>query len=404
MTFRQILIAINAAAVLAIVVIVVSRVLNVRRNPEIGSPQNLTEFVDDEELEGRRLERSLGWALLFVVVIAVSLPLYFLFEPSRQSSAVEGFEERAVERGATFYANASMPEYDPTVSLLCADCHSTDLSGGTAPFTLTSEDPSCDPEAEPSADQPQCLPQQVSWQAPPLDTVLLRFPEEQVREIIINGRPGTPMPAWGVESEKGILNEQGITDLLAFLESRQLTPDEARQRSTEEFNGTREQATATVDSAQTALSEAQAALAEAPDDEGLQEDVAVAEANLAWAQSWLAQVEGASDGQLLFQLNCARCHTKNWSIFDPAAAPPFAWMAPGLQGGGAFGPNLTDGAELRQFPGMEGPSEQQVFVAQGVERDEQYGTRGISSGRMPHFDSILTEEQITAIVEYERGL
>ena len=35
---------------------------------------------------------------------------------------------------------------------------------------------------------------------------------------------------------------------------------------------------------------------------------------------------------------------------------------------------------------------------------EQYGQRGIASGRMPYFGDMLTEEQIKAVVDYERGL
>ena len=404
MSFRQILIAINVAAVIAIVVIIVARVISLRRNPAVPSPQNQTEFLDDEELESRRLERSLGWSLLFVAVIAVSLPVYFLFEPSRQSSAEEGFEERAVERGATYYANASMPEYDATLSLLCADCHGADLKGGSAPFVLTSEDATCDPLAEPSADRPECLPQPVTWQAPALDTALLKYSEEQVREIIIFGRPGTPMPPWGLESDEGVLNEQGITDLIAFIESKQISSEDAKREGQDALDGYRANAEDAVESTRSALESAQAALAESPDDEALQRSVTVADANLEWAEAWLADVTAAGDGEILFQINCARCHTKNWSIFDPTTAPLFPWMAPGPQGGGAYGPNLTGGAELRQFPGMTGPSLQYDFVAQGAERDKAYGVRGIASGRMPHYDSMLTQEQIESIVEYERGL
>lgn len=404
MTFRQILIAINVTAVVAIIGIIASRVISVRRNPESTAPQNRTEFLEDDDLEGRRLERSLGWSLVFVVVIALSLPLYFLFEPSRQSSAEEAFDERAVERGATFYASETMPTYDATSSLLCANCHGTDLGGGSTPYVLNTEHPDCDPLAEPSADRPECLPQTVTWQAPPLDTVLLRYSEDQVREIIINGRPGTPMPAWGVASEKGVLNEQGISDLIAFLESEQITPEEAKRQAEEALAGYPERAADAVASTQQALTDARAELAENPADAGLQDNVTVAEANSAWAQAWQAEVSTASDGELLFQLNCARCHTKNWSFFDPTTAPLFPWMAPGPPGGGAFGPNLTGGATLRQFPGQDGPEDHYEWVAVGAEPNELYGVRGVSSGRMPAFGEILTEEQITAIVEYERGL
>jgi mono/diheme cytochrome c family protein len=43
-------------------------------------------------------------------------------------------------------------------------------------------------------------------------------------------------------------------------------------------------------------------------------------------------------------------------------------------------------------------------VAQGVEPNKAYGVRGIASGRMPHFNQTLTENQIRQIVEYERSL
>ena len=43
----------------------------------------------------------------------------------------------------------------------------------------------------------------MTWQAPALDVVLLRYPRAQVVEIITFGRKGTPMPAWGVASGEG---------------------------------------------------------------------------------------------------------------------------------------------------------------------------------------------------------
>ena len=43
-------------------------------------------------------------------------------------------------------------------------------------------------------------------------------------------------------------------------------------------------------------------------------------------------------------------------------------------------------------------------LALGVPANNLYGVRGISSGRMPHFSKQLTDEQISAIVEYERSL
>jgi mono/diheme cytochrome c family protein len=72
-----------------------------------------------------------------------------------------------------------------------------------------------------------------------------------------------------------------------------------------------------------------------------------------------------------------------------------------VTGGGAYGPDLTGGATLRQFPTV---AQQISWVTDTVEIGKQYGQRGISSGRMPHFGDMLTADQISAIVNYERTL
>jgi mono/diheme cytochrome c family protein len=105
----------------------------------------------------------------------------------------------------------------------------------------------------------------------------------------------------------------------------------------------------------------------------------------------------ASEGEALFSLDlgsgaysCARCHTKGWSFGDPQ-----------VSGGGAMGPNLTGGAAVRQFPNA---AEQADFICKGSELGKKYGAQGQGSGKMPGFCGLLTQEQINAIVEYERGL
>jgi mono/diheme cytochrome c family protein/cytochrome c553 len=351
---RTTLIIVNLIAFATIGIIILWRVFSLRRNPEPRPPQNLTPFLPDEELEGRKLERVLFISLLTTAFIALTLFIYYVFEPSRSESADDQFLNQSIERGAILFANDQSDHYDPTRSLLCADCHGVDGRGGSTDFTIESDDPRCDPNAAVTAETPSyCLPSQVQWQAPPVDVALLRYSKEQVKEIVINGRPGTPMPPWGVASGKGVLNEQGIDDLVNYLESIKPSPEEAKERFTNQFEEAR------------------------------------------------AQNPGKSDGELLFELQCARCHTKNWSFYNPEdpVGPP-----PGPQGGGAFGPNLTGGDTLRQFAGPMGVEEQFEWVAEGAPPQEQYGVRGISTGRMPHFANILTREQIQAIVEYERGL
>lgn len=99
---------------------------------------------------------------------------------------------------------------------------------------------------------------------------------------------------------------------------------------------------------------------------------------------------GSTDGAALFEAFCARCHTQGESYGEPQ-----------VQGGGAYGPDLTGGATLRQFPTVQ---QQISWVSDTAPIGKQYGQRGISSGRMPFFSNTLTEDQIRAIVDYERTL
>ena len=66
------------------------------------------------------------------------------------------------------------------------------------------------------------------WKAPPLNTELLRFSPEEVEQIITYGRPGTPMQPFGVLGG-GAKNEQTIADLVAYIQSIQLTPTSRRR-------------------------------------------------------------------------------------------------------------------------------------------------------------------------------
>ncbi len=110
----------------------------------------------------------------------------------------------------------------------------------------------------------------------------------------------------------------------------------------------------------------------------------------------------ATDGQILFQNNCARCHTRGWSYFDPNE--PLSNPLPSPMGSGAYGPNLTNGDVDRQFPPPNGEPSCSPGSASACEQNQGYGIRGISSGRMPHFGSVLTKAQIEEIMAYERSL
>ena len=106
-------------------------------------------------------------------------------------------------------------------------------------FVVKSEDPLCDPnqtvDAKLAEEQPYCLPQQVAWAAPNLQVASLKYDRKQLTQIITYGRPGTPMPAWGVLSGKGALQEQSIQDLVNYVESLGTTPDKAQAAATKEL-------------------------------------------------------------------------------------------------------------------------------------------------------------------------
>lgn len=409
MSFRTALIVLTLVVFGLMAVYLVWRLVSVRRNPATKDPENLTPFLDDDGLEGPRLERALGWSLIFVMISALALPLYFVFEPGRQDRAAAAFDERAVERGAVLYANSQSEKYDATVSLLCANCHGVDGGGGQAPFVLQPELNICsDPANQSNPAVPQCLPVQVAWAAPALDTALLKYSQEEVYNILVWGRPGSPMPAWGVDSGKGVLNSQAINDLVAYLQSIQISPEKAKARSTAAVDSFRTQARENLEQQQEGLAAAQADLATARSRGAsadairtLEAEVVEATAVLASARAWADQVAAMGEGEVLFRLNCARCHTKGASYFDPdnLRLPP-----PPPPGSGAFGPSLRGGSTLLQFPGVAGEQEQFDWIALGAPANEGYGVRGISSGRMPYFVNVLSERQIKAIVAYERGL
>jgi hypothetical protein len=86
-------------------------------------------------------------------------------------------------------------------------------------------------------------------------------------------------------------------------------------------------------------------------------------------------------------------------------------------GGASTGFNLTNGLTHRQFESAES---QIAFVSKGSEDGKKYGVGGQGSGKMPGFginpnaetqpatmdanQVMLTQDQIAAIVAYERSL
>lgn len=310
-----------------------------RRTYEPGSDlvvaPNRKTYLNDDGLEGSRLTKYLWWAFAMLAISAVGLPVIWLREPFRQQGGgldrgAAYFDDVAVERGRElFQAPPGEPPKPREAHFGCETCHGPEGTGGTAQFTLVDQA------------HPDEIPVQVIWAAPALNTAMLRYRPEEVREIIVYGRAGTPMPPWGIKGG-GALNDQQINNLLAYLEHLALKPDKVKADNLAAYG---------------------------------------------------------VDGPKLFDAFCARCHTERASVSQKEgqpAPPPI-----GIPGGGAYGPSLAAGATLRQFPTVESQIE---WVGKTAKLGAAYGARGVSSGRMPHFENMLTPEQIAAVVAYERSL
>jgi cytochrome c553 len=336
---------------------------------EIELAPNRKPYLDDEQLETSKLDRTLRWALIALVIVAVGLPLYWLNEPSRQSGAVEGFQNKFVSRGERTYSEGSQ----------CENCHGPDGTGGQAPYTITDAD--------------NRFVAQVNWRAPALNTVLLRYSRDEVTFVINYGRPFSPMPGWGASVNKGPLNEQQISNVVDYLESIQLSPEEAQRE------------------AQVALAVKLGLLEQGETDDDV-------------IDAALAKIDynDPATGKALFNLDtaggayaCARCHTRGWSIIPDSVEPADADLSAYAgfpDGSGALGPNLTGGLVPRQFASVE---ELALFVSTGSVDGEAYGNNGIGSGKMPGFgdnpntenvenDGMMTQDMIEAIARYEASL
>src|SRR3977135_1103816 len=168
---------------IALIVFLVMAIVGSRRHKP-APPPNLTPYYDDETMEGPKLERFLGAAVIFSAILAASLPLYWLLEPTRQTKMNKDFLKSSIERGMLRFAVAGTVPPSEVLNLECARCHGAKAEGGAATFLLP-----------PS--QPGELTKTVSWTAPSLNDVLLRFSPDTVTQIITYGRPGQPIPARG---------------------------------------------------------------------------------------------------------------------------------------------------------------------------------------------------------------
>ena len=434
-----------AIAVVAIVGFAIYLIYNVlwagrgEKGSEVDLAPNRKPYLSDEELETSKLDLALVSGLVTLVIIGVALPLYWLGEPGRQQGYLEDSRRQFTSRGGEQFEER------------CASCHGGGGLGGTTATSIT--------------DDSGNFVAAIEWEVPALTATLYRFSEEEVRHILNYGRPPTPMQAWGAPGG-GPLTTQQVDELIQYIQSIQLSPEELEgEVMAGLIDQVRDDVLAANPELKDQLDAANDAVSTAGSDEAAAEtaarQVAALEQELVETSEQyirnLPEVNGASAerGELLFNngvYGCARCHTPrdSWRFTGPEEEPgagpekfergteeeaemiaQLGNLIPAdIPGGGAFGPNLTNGATLRQFDSAEG---HEGFVTIGSQEGVGYGNfgQGDGGGQMPAFgvcvgdrDSsersaihgfcimedgstrpgMLSLEQIADIVAYERGL
>ncbi len=405
--------------ILAIVLVgfVVYLILNSRSaRPEVGSEIDLAAnrkpYLEDSELEGTKLDKSLLAGLAMLVVIGVGLPLYWLGEPGRHEGLIKITDRIFADRGGELYEEGAD----------CQACHGVEGAGGATSFTIT--------------DAGGNFVATVAWSAPALNTVLSRHSEDEVLHVLNYGRNNV-MPAWGAPGG-GPLTEQQLEYLIHYMRRIQIPESEIRdivdggvRDGVAEHLGV-DSADPAVDdwlNAVAGVVESARSAALAADDSLAGDDDAIRAAGLELLSEGL--VEGADlywqYGEIVFNneaaggtYSCARCHTYGWS-FDAAVdgddsidghAGPI--IDEYRTGGGFFGPNLTGGSLLDQFETADGHAD---FISAGQSIGQTYGRGGSGgNGQMPGFGprrdddlevtypATLTQDQIDAVVAFERNL
>ena len=100
---------------------------------------------------------------------------------------------------------------------------------------------------------------------------------------------------------------------------------------------------------------------------------------------------------MLFNANCARCHTSGFSAGIPYTKE---------SGSGGFGPALWNGRPVVQFgqPAELVKDDLLIqFLIKGSESETAYGLNGFGSGRMPAFGAILSADDVALLAAYLRG-
>jgi mono/diheme cytochrome c family protein len=201
------LLAINSRVATAIVVIaglavfgallVATAAGELRGRRKARIPAAFRPGPSDEELESKVLIRYMLIGGVALLIIALWLPAYWWHEPARLGGKTKAIAAETVEQGKEQFQT------------LCAQCHAPDASGGTRQYVIDGIN--------------------HDYAEPPLKYIYDRYTKggrntDEITQIIYDainrGRPGTPMPTWGLPFG-GPLNSRQVDTIVAWLQSIQ---------------------------------------------------------------------------------------------------------------------------------------------------------------------------------------
>ncbi len=322
--FRAIGLTTAALVTLGFVVLFVRNVFKARAElgSEIELAPNRKEYFPDEVLEGEKLDRSLSFALVLLLLLGITLPFYWIAEPGRQAGAIDAYNASFESRGEGTYLEGAQ----------CVNCHAAGGVGGTAPYVLLDADG-------------QFL-DNANWKAPALNNVLLRYSEEEVRYILNFGRPGSPMAAWGTPGG-GPLTSQQVDNTIIYLRTLQeqsLDPIEIAEAGPAD-----EPTSLNMDDDESREAQLAADAITAEITEEVERSIADGEFETVGEAVFNLGLVSNYDGGALA---CARCHTAGWSL-GLDTSPNVLEEGIAACGGGnpsGIGFNLCGGSVKQHFP------------------------------------------------------
>lgn len=181
-------------------------------------PASFRPGPSDEELERNVLERYLMWSAVFAVFMAIWLPAYWLREPIRLSDKRAQILDQEINAATSGNTGGHKLFQD-----FCASCHGPGGEGAITPFFIDGK--------------------AVRYPEPPLKYVYSRYQkagrnEEEITQLIndaINrGRPGTPMPTWGIAFGGPFISHQ-VDTIVRYIRSIQEPFEEAKTTDGEEL-------------------------------------------------------------------------------------------------------------------------------------------------------------------------